>query len=215
MFRRSFAIVLLLPAFAFAQDKAKLPRVLIIGDSISLGYTEPVKKQLEGKAFVTRPGTNCQHTGFGLANIEKWLGKEKWDVIHFNWGIWDTHMLNAAGGPERDESKPGLRLRHTPEQYRENLTKLVAVMEKTGAKLIFATTTPIMSRKGERFDAIKNYNTVALEVMKKHSVGINDLYEYTLPNAKEWQGGDRVHFNATGNQKLAERVSASIVAAIR
>lgn len=147
---------LFLPVNAIrSQDTPKLPKVLILGDSISIGYTEPVRKQLQGKAEVIRPKANCQHTAYGLANIRTWLGQEKWDVIHFNWGIWDTHLLDAQGKLVRDESKGELHIRHTPEKYRENLAELVQILEKTGAKLIFATTTPIMYRKDKRFEDIK------------------------------------------------------------
>ncbi|MCE9530688.1 MAG: SGNH/GDSL hydrolase family protein, partial [Planctomycetes bacterium] len=138
------------------EPAKKLPRVLILGDSISIGYTESVRKLLQGKAEVIRPNTNCQHTAFGLAHIKEWLGKEKWDVIHFNWGIWDTHMLDANNALVRDETKGELHIRHTPQKYRENLTELVDILEKSGAKLIWASTTPIMSRKDARFDDIKN-----------------------------------------------------------
>src|SRR5688572_16490768 len=86
------------------QDQKKLPRVLILGDSISIGYTEPVRKQLQGTADVFRPKENCQHTAHGLARLKVWLGDEKWDVIHFNWGIWDTHMLSATGVLIRNEA---------------------------------------------------------------------------------------------------------------
>jgi len=201
---------------AWSQNEKKLPRVLILGDSISIGYTSPVRKQLQGVADVTRPAENCQHTAHGLARINSWLGKEKWDVIHFNWGIWDTHMLTATGGLIRDEARHDgeMHLRHTPEQYRANLLKLVETLEKTGARLVWASTTPIMSRTGKRFDDIKNLNAVAEEVMRKRGITINDLYGYTLPNVKEWQSGDKVHFNAVGNEQLAKRVSESIRAAL-
>ena len=50
--------------------------------------------------------------------------------------------------------------------------------------------------------------------MKERKVAVNDLYAFVLPNAKEWQTGDQVHFNALGNQNLAKRVSASLRAAL-
>ncbi len=203
--------VLVLPGLAKSQDKGKLPRVLIIGDSISIGYTEPVRKLLQGKADLVRPAENCQHTGHGLARIKTWLGKEKFDVIHFNWGIWDTHMLDAQNRLVRDDAPGPLHIRHTPKQYRENLTQLVDTMEKTGAKLTWASTTPIMSRKDARFEDIKNLNAVAEDIMKARKIPINDLYTYVLPNVKEWQSGDKVHFNAKGNEQLAKRVSERIL----
>lgn len=192
-------------------EKKPLPRVLLLGDSISLGYTDAVRKYLKGHADVSRPAENCQHTGHGLARIKTWLGDAKWDVIHFNWGIWDTHMLDAQNRLVRDETKGDLHIRHTPMQYRENLTKLVETMEKTGAKLIWASTTPIMSRTGERFEDIKKFNMVAEKTMKERQIPINDLYKYVLPSVKDWQGSDRVHFNAQGNDQLGKRVSERIM----
>ena len=211
------ALVVFLPGRATAQESPKLPRVLIIGDSISLGYTEGVRKNLAGIAEVSRPKTNCQHTAFGLQNIDTWLGTGKWDVIHFNWGIWDTHMLDDKGGLIRNESQfPGaMRIRHTPEQYRKNLTRLVDRMAATGATLVWASTTPVMSRTGKRFEDVKTLNTVAADLMKERKIATDDLYEFTLPHVKEWHTGDKVHFNAKGNENLAKQVSQSIQAALK
>lgn len=202
----------LLTGRADSQEPKKLPRVLILGDSISLGYTDLVRKQLQGTAEVLRPKENCQHTAYGLTRIKAWLGNEKWDVIHFNWGIWDTHMLSEKGTLIANEAKFDgvMRIRHTPEKYRENLAALVETMEKTGAKLIWASTTPIMSRTGKRFDDIKTFNTAAGELMKERRIAVNDLYSLVLPHAKAWQSGDKVHFNALGNENLARQVSDSI-----
>ena len=74
------------PAFAQVEDVPGLPRVLLIGDSISIGYTAHVRAMLKGVANVHRPLTNCGPTTRGLENIDAWLGDGKWDVIHFNWG---------------------------------------------------------------------------------------------------------------------------------
>src|SRR5436309_269245 len=77
------------PVLAPIQDKEGLPRVLLIGDSISMGYTLPVRKLLDGKANVHRIPENGGPTTTGLAQIDRWLGDGKWDVIHFNWGLHD------------------------------------------------------------------------------------------------------------------------------
>ena len=66
--------------------KLILPSVLIIGDSISIGYTKPSALLLKSKASVTRIDGNAQHTWNGLSKIDDWLASGKWDVIHFNWG---------------------------------------------------------------------------------------------------------------------------------
>ena len=200
-----------------ARSAEPRPQVLILGDSISIGYTPEVRALLQDTADVLRPAENCQHTAHGLARIKAWLGTNKWDVIHFNWGIWDTHLLDAKGQLVRTESAApeSLHIRHTPEQYRANLVKLVEALEATGAKLVWASTTPILSRTGKRFDDIKTLNTVAADVMGARKIAINDLYEFTLPHAAEWQSGDKVHFNATGNKELGKRVAENIRAALK
>ncbi|QDU28106.1 hypothetical protein ETAA8_31990 [Anatilimnocola aggregata] len=202
------------PAITSAQAPA-LPKVLIIGDSISLGYTEPVKALLKERADVRRPKENCQHSANGVKKIDAWLGQEKWDVIHFNFGIWDTHMLDATGALVRDETgKTGLRLRHTPEQYRENLAAILKKMQATKATIVFANTTPIMRYKGSRYEDLTKLNTVAAELMKSNDVAVNDLHSLVLPNAQEWQTADKVHFNKLGNEHLAKQVADSISAAL-
>src|SRR5690349_10757201 len=72
------------------EDRPGLPRVLIIGDSISVGYTLPVRELLKDKANVHRIPVNGGPTIRGLANLDTWLGTGKWDVIHFNWGLHDV-----------------------------------------------------------------------------------------------------------------------------
>ncbi len=203
-----------------AGDPA-LPRVLLIGDSISIGYTPPVRQHLREKANVFRPPANCQHTGFGLANLNQWLGTGRWDVIHFNWGIWDTHYLNRQSGQLIRTADEGtlapdqMRIRYDLDQYRDNLAKLVARLKQTNARLIWASTTPVMFRKGERFEDIRRYNDAAAAVMKENGIAIDDLYAFTLPHAAAWQGADQCHFNATGNAKLGEQVGAAILAALQ
>ncbi|MBL8830000.1 MAG: SGNH/GDSL hydrolase family protein, partial [Planctomycetaceae bacterium] len=76
-------------AWDFVQDDPKLPRVLLIGDSVSRGYTQATRKALAGKANVHRAPANCGPTASGVKNIDVWLGDGKWDVIHFNFGIHD------------------------------------------------------------------------------------------------------------------------------
>ncbi len=65
------------------------PRVLLIGDSVSRGYTLATRKELAGRASVHRAPENCGPTANGLKKLDAWLGAGKWDVIHFNFGIHD------------------------------------------------------------------------------------------------------------------------------
>lgn len=207
-------------AFQKQPDALGLPRVLIIGDSISIGYTAPLQKLLQGRAVVSRAPRNCQDSGFGLQHLKQWIGKGPWDVIHFNFGIWDTHYLNARTGkliPSAGETSipaDARRIRHDLDQYRTNLVKIVQVLKETKAHLIWAQSTPIMFRTGARFDDIARYNAVAAEVMKENGVMINDLYNIALPDIKKWQSPDQCHFTATGSTMLAQHVMESILAAL-
>ena len=78
-------------AWDFVKDDPALPRVLLIGDSVSRGYTQAVRKALAGKANVHRAPENCGPTANGLRKIDIWLADGKWDVIHFNFGIHDRN----------------------------------------------------------------------------------------------------------------------------
>ena len=81
----------LINPFANPSDDPALPRVLIIGDSISIGYTTMLRKNLVGKANVHRVDGNCRWSAYGDENIEQWLGEGDWDLIHFNFGLWDWY----------------------------------------------------------------------------------------------------------------------------
>lgn len=206
---------------AFAETKEvpvdpALPNILLIGDSISGGYEKQVKQALKGKANVIKNEGNAEWTGTGLKKIDSYLGDTKWDVIHFNWGLWDLYGWQYA---QEDRS---------PEAYAKRLDQLVTRMKKTGAKLIFATTTPAC--KGPEQTMLKRfkqevvitpeqqakYSEAALAVMKKHGVEINDLYAYILPTLDKHSGGpDNVHFTGSGNGHLAKKVAATLEEALR
>lgn len=197
------------PALAPIQDVAGLPRVLLIGDSISIGYTLPVRELLSGAANVHRIPTNGGPTTRGVESIDQWLGTEKWDVIHFNWGLHDLKYVDAQGNLLQvvDQGRPQVSLA----DYERNLETLVTRLKQTGAKLIFATTTPVPEGAAGRIPAdAPRYNEAALRVMYKHGVAVDDLYAFALPRLSEIQLPKNVHFSAEGSRALAEAVTASI-----
>lgn len=190
------------PALAPIKDVAGLPRVLLIGDSVSIGYTLPTRELLKGKANVRRPPTNCSSTGHGLNYLKSWLGDEKWDVIHFNFGLHDAKL-------------PPEGVRHAPpDVYEKNLRELVKQMQATGAKLIFATTTPVPNGGNlsptRRFGNVDEYNAVAKKVMAENGVGINDLNAAIAPHVAKLQRPNDVHFTDEGSALLAKQVAKAI-----
>lgn len=187
------------PAFTYVEDDPALPRVLIIGDSISIDYTPTVRKELAGKANVHRIPENGGPTARGLENFDKWIGKKKWDVIHFNWGLHDMKYEN------------GTQLAST-EEYRKNLDALVTRLKETGAKLVWASTTPVPEGASGRVPGdAKKYNAVAADVMKKHGVPVNDLYTYIIDKLDKYQRPTNVHFMEEGSEYLGKRVAKEIL----
>jgi len=202
--------------WSFIADP-KLPNVLIIGDSISIGYTRPVRAQLAGKANVYRPmrgrgPDNCGDTTIGLQKIDGWLGKQRWDVIHFNWGLWDLCYRNPESKEQGNRDKVAGKLSTTPAVYEKNLEQLVTRLEATGARLIWASTTVVPEGEVGRFlgDDAK-YNTIAARVMQRHGIAVDDLFALTkgLSGKFSTKAGD-VHFTAEGYEKLAVQVAATI-----
>jgi acyl-CoA thioesterase-1 len=189
------------------KDERGLPRVLLVGDSVSIGYTLGVRANLKGKANVHRIPQNGGATEVGLEKMTAWLGDGKWDVIHFNFGLHDAKYSSET------------TLRATREQYADNLRKLIAQMKATGAKLIFATTTPVpkdgVLSPTRRFDSIPERNKVAMQVMQENGVAIDDLYAAVLPVRDKVGRDNDVHFGPEGYELLAKAVAASIEAQLQ
>ena len=203
------------PAMAKVEDVPGLPRVLLIGDSISIGYTVPVRQMLKGKANVHRPLVNCGPTTKGVAEIDKWLGDGKWDVIHFNWGLHDLKFVGPKGQGLADPKAEGSRQQVPLEDYEANLKRLVARLKKTGAKLIWRTTTPVpKGSKGRVVGDSARYNAAALKVIDKQDIAIDDQYTFALSRLEEIQLPANVHFTKAGSQELAKQAVTAIQKAL-
>jgi hypothetical protein len=176
VFSNSLWFFLLLSA-SFAEP---LPRVLILGDSV---YTQPASeaaKMLRGRVEIVyaSPG-EARNTTMALASLDVLLGEGKWDLIHFNFGLGD--LVYRAPGMKSFRVFPresgGVRTT-SPEQYEKNLRELVKRLKATGAKVIWASTTPIRSTpKGIfKMGSEVEYNAIAAKAMAEHDVTINDMY---------------------------------------
>lgn len=186
------------------QEIPGLPRVLLIGDSISIGYTEPVRVELTDKANVHRIPENGAATLIGVKNLDKWLGTSKWDVIHFNFGLHDLRL---------DDGK-----RHVPlPDYETNLRTIVQRLQQTGARLIWATTTPVPDAevKPPRRNAdVIAYNAAATRIMNESGIAIDDLYALAKPRLQELQLPANVHYTPPGYKALGHQVAESILRAL-
>ncbi|MBL9151972.1 MAG: SGNH/GDSL hydrolase family protein [Verrucomicrobiales bacterium] len=184
-------------AWDFVEDDPALPRVLLIGDSVSRGYTQAVRTALAGKANVHRAPANCGPTANGLKNLDVWLGDGRWDLIHFNFGIHD---------------------RATPlADYTQRLDQLIARMQQTGARLMWASTTPIPDSPDGKQTArsIVERNAAAATLMQRHGIAIDDLFTAVTPRLAAFQPPNDVHFTADGYTFLGQTVAQAIEQALK
>ncbi len=196
------------PAALQIADEPGLPRVLLVGDSISLGYTLPVRAGLRGRANVHHPPQNCGDTGRGLKRLAAWLGDRPWDVIVFNFGLHDLKYLDAQGRYVAPTA--GRQVTPLP-QYETNLRELVVRLQATGAKLIYATTTPVPAGSlGRVAHDERAYNEAARRVMAAASIPVVDLAAVIEPRQAEVQLPHNVHFTQEGFALLGAAVAASI-----
>jgi lysophospholipase L1-like esterase len=122
--------------------------------------------------------------------------QQAWDVIHFNFGIHDRNT--------------------PPADYEKRLEQIIERLKKTGAKLIWASTTPIPTdgEKKQTAESIVERNAIAARLMQKHGIATDDLFTFITPHLATAQNPNDVHFTGPGYQMLGQQVAASISSAL-
>jgi lysophospholipase L1-like esterase len=180
-------------------DKSDLPRVLMVGDSIVVGYGSRVEKALAGKAYCGQYATSkyCGNPDY-LSELEIILKRHRYDVIHINNGL---HGL--------EYSQP---------VYRQDLERLLVVLKKYApkAQLIWATTTPVrMGNQVDKFNPEQNgivirLNEIAIKLMRENDIPVDDLYA-VVKDHPEYSANDGLHYNDAGRDELAKAVTREIL----
>ncbi|MCL6296151.1 SGNH/GDSL hydrolase family protein [Jejuia spongiicola] len=213
-----YFFVLVVTALVFCSFSNKKTKVLIIGDSISIGYTPFVKENLSSKAIVKHNPWNAQHTGTGLKKVKEWIGNEDWDIIQFNWGLWDLCYRHPDAKVYGNRDKVNGNVTFSLEEYEKNLEDIIrSIKQVSDAQLIFVTTSYVPKYEAGRFkkDAQK-FNKVAKRVMKKYDIKVNDIYKKSKVIHKEFgKGDDDVHYSKEGYKKLAKILSEFLSEEIR
>ena len=131
-------------------------------------------------------------------------------MIHFNFGLHDVKYLDEKGtlvSPEKGQQVASVA------EYEKNLRTLVASLKQTGAKLIFATTTPVPAGSAGRVEHSEiPYNAAAIRGMKENGVAVDDLHAFVVARQDKIQLPKNVHFTSDGSEQLADVVVASIAA---
>ncbi len=160
-----------------------------------------------------RPVDNCRQVAYGIEHLDAWLGSGHWDVIHFNFGLHDMKYLDPQGRYVTPDKGTQVA---PPGQYEANLRRLVARLRKTGARLVFATTTPVPEGAEGRVKGDEaRYNQIALAVMREAGVDIDDLGALAARDQARIQLPHNVHFTPEGYRELAAAAADSIAAELR
>lgn len=185
----------------------KIPKVLLLGDSIRMSYQPIVANALQGFADIVGPEENCQYSLYTLASLERWLGQLGTpDIVHWNNGIHDVGH-NPARSP----------LQIPIEMYRLILEFILQRLQETGAQIIWATSTPVHPKRpflnnqwSWRNEEIEQYNGVALDLMKNRGIPINDLHSIVMSDVDGNLSEDQLHLSEIGKAECADAVVASI-----
>ena len=195
------------PALLPVKMQPGLPNVLLLGDSISIAYTIPVRALLAGKANVHRPPYNCATTRTGLEKNAEILGVAnvaRWDVIHFNYGLHDVKLMDGANQVPLNE-------------YAANLRMLARGYQAVSRRAIWCSTTPVPEgnlNPPRRPADVPNYNRAAAAVMEELRIPTHDLYAFAQSRIALIQMPQNVHFTDAGSAELARSVAAAIQSAL-
>jgi lysophospholipase L1-like esterase len=197
-------------AFAYVDENPGLPRVLLVGDSIRMGYDSYVETQLDGIANVHAVAVNCAWTTYGLSHMSEWLAGEHWDVVHFNFGLHDLKF-----------NPPQVPLGEQAGHYEYNLRAIINIFETHAPgvdEIIWASTTPVPANSPDRQEGLdQDYNAAALGVMQDYGIMVNDLNSLASVLRTDptmiFNPID-VHYTQAGYAALAEQVSDSIKIAL-
>ena len=204
------------------SDDPKLPRVLVVGDSISMNYHNAAKAALEGVANYHRIDGNGGPSDRGANNVELWLGDYTqkgfhWDVIQFNHGLHDLKQVYDQEYDTWGAHQVNLK------DYKNNLRKEIELLKKTGAKLIWCETTPVPNSSKGKYARRKGeaavFNKAALEVIREYpEIQINKLHDQisNSPIFDKWRQQSDVHFYGKDLQVfLGKAVAEAVVEALR
>jgi lysophospholipase L1-like esterase len=181
----------------------QLPRILLIGNSITRAYHKEVEALLKDKAYVVRLSTSKSIGDAGLlAEISLIMSDYSFDVVHFN---------NGLHGWEYSEAEYKNAFHDFFETIRE---------KAPDAKYIWATSTPVFNIASDavsldpRTDRIKARNKIAGDYFSGKNVVINDLFSLAVNHPEYYSGSDGVHLVKAGVTALANQVATEISKAL-
>ena len=182
-----------------------MKQVLLLGDSIRMFYQKNVAEKLGEEYNVFGPSENCRFAAYTHNTLRHWLPTfPKPDIIHWNNGLCDTGHFYGE-----EENGTPLPI------YLHYLERIAKILLSTGAKVFFATTTPVHPNRkvpmGEqRNSEIEMYNKAAVELMNRLGIEVNDLYPLVAADFDGCLCEDLIHPSEKGKDVLSDAVCAKI-----
>ncbi len=185
-----------------------MKQVVLIGDSIRMGYQETVRETLAGRADVWGPEQNGGTSENLLAHVEEWIVARQPDILHLNCGL---HDLRKEFGQEASVVPL--------DRYAENVRAILdGALTKTKATVIWALTTPVNQawhRERKLFERWENdvvaYNKVATDIARQRGIAVNDLFAVVMEAGRDKALlPDGVHFTPAGYALLGKAVAECI-----
>ena len=207
-----------------------MKNLLLLGDSIRMGYDSFVQEKLEGRANVYFSEENGRFVQYTLRHLSDWkdqLSLPEIHVVHWNNGLWDSMHLNAfiAGCPVETAGETFLPVNAPgglhfdkdpltpPDMYRYMLGRVLTRIRQLfpNAEVVFATTTHVIEEmaKGAYWsnEEIEQYNCIARELLIPRGVRINELGKFAMENCRNLHpAGDCAHYNDEGSSLLADEI---------
>ena len=206
-----------------------LPRILLLGDSISGGYFPGVRQRLDGQATVVG---ETAFTGLGKAayrfytspaalkegGLATFLAERgPFDIVHFNMGIHEFAWINAPNylkGKKLTEADPA-NVKTEADAYAARLRDVVALMRKAGAVPVFATSTAtkadgVIDHMPYYLSNCQAFNAVAERTMQELDVPVVDIYGMIQPRIEEFILSDLIHFNGEASTQMANLIATQL-----
>ncbi|MGN1081697.1 MAG: SGNH/GDSL hydrolase family protein [Acutalibacteraceae bacterium] len=178
-----------------------MKKVLLLGDSIRLNYMPVVFRELSDAAVVFGPDDNCRYCKYTLWNLDEWMTEERYDVIHFNCGIWDLTRKQSWNYENFTDAY----------EYKRDLSKIADALKSVSDRLIVATTTPVKTDSEFHKNAdILRYNSVLLKMAEEKGIYVDDLFSLINSDREKYICGDNIHLSKEGIKAAGTQVANAI-----
>jgi len=192
-----------------------MKKVLLLGDSIRMGYDEYVRDILKDRCEVIYDEKdNGRFAAYTLWQANQLFRKHgKFDVVHWNNGYWDMNI-----------EAPMTEAMHPIDEYIHFLKRIIAEIRRNGAQIIFATTTPAAGSVGSALDNtgtgvkikysndwVIAYNDAAKRLAAEENITVNDLYALMLEDRSGYKCEDKLHLTEEGYRRCAEQAARLIL----